>query len=92
LHYALNLFAFGTFSPVSTRSAPTFFPLAGQPYLGPKTLLHTLHELMLHTSTNKKNSLVNELVFIVVSCFPLQRYKLRNIIPMLQANRRRFDE
>lgn len=28
---ALNFFAFGTFSPLISRSAPTFLPLLGQP-------------------------------------------------------------
>ena len=32
--YALNFFALGTFSPLKTRSAPTFLPLLGHPYLG----------------------------------------------------------
>jgi hypothetical protein len=35
---ALNFFAFGTFSPLNIRSAPTFLPLPGQPYFGPNTL------------------------------------------------------
>jgi hypothetical protein len=34
----LNFDAFGTFSPLRIRSAPTFFPSLGQPYFGPKRL------------------------------------------------------
>ena len=37
-YYDLNFFAFGTFSPDTIFSAPTFFPLLGQPYLGPNKL------------------------------------------------------
>ena len=32
INYALNLGALGTFSPLKILSAPTFFPLEGQPY------------------------------------------------------------
>jgi hypothetical protein len=31
--YDLNFFALGAFSPLSSRSAPTFLPLPGQPRL-----------------------------------------------------------
>jgi hypothetical protein len=41
----LNFFAFGGFSPLNILSAPNDLPLAGQPYLGPKTLFHTLHDV-----------------------------------------------
>jgi hypothetical protein len=41
----LNFFAFGTFSPLRMRSAPTAFPSPGQPYFGPNTLFHTRQEL-----------------------------------------------
>jgi len=37
-YYDLNFFAFGTFSPDTIFSAPTFLPLLGQPYLGPNKL------------------------------------------------------
>jgi hypothetical protein len=33
-----HLPALGTFSPLRIRSAPTFLPSLGQPYLGPKRL------------------------------------------------------
>jgi len=42
--FILNFLALGTFSPANIRSAPTFLPLLGQPYFGPKTLLHILQE------------------------------------------------
>jgi hypothetical protein len=92
LLYALNLFAFGTFSPVSTRSAPVFFPFAGHPYLGPNTLFQTLQELMVQIMVNKKRALINERVFISAASFSLQRDKLINIIPTIQANTYSFDE
>jgi hypothetical protein len=44
LFYALNFFAFGTFSPLKTLSAPTFLPSLGQPYFGPNKLRNILHE------------------------------------------------
>ena len=34
----------GTSSPAKIRSAPTFLPLLGQPYFGPKALFHNLQE------------------------------------------------
>lgn len=37
-YYDLNFLAFGTFSPLNTRSAPTFLPLLGHPYFGPNKL------------------------------------------------------
>ena len=40
----LNFLALGTFSPARILSAPTFLPLLGQPYFGPKTLFHNLQE------------------------------------------------
>jgi hypothetical protein len=40
----LNFLALGTFSPASILSAPTFLPLPGQPYFGPKALFHNLQE------------------------------------------------
>jgi hypothetical protein len=44
--YDLNLGALGTFSPLKILSAPTFLPLLGHPYLGPKILLISLQELL----------------------------------------------
>jgi len=44
--YDLNLGAFGTFSPLKIRSAPTFLPSLGHPYLGPKILLIKPQELL----------------------------------------------
>ncbi len=58
--YDLNLFAFGTFSPVNTRSAPTFFPLLGHPYLGP----NKLQELIVKIRLQRKTMLINERIFI----------------------------
>jgi len=43
----LNFGAFGTFSPLKILSAPTFLPLLGHPYFGPKRLLIKPHELAL---------------------------------------------
>jgi len=34
LIYDLNFLAFGVFSPLNIRSAPTFLPLLGHPYFG----------------------------------------------------------
>jgi len=45
LLYDLNFDAFGTFSPLRIRSAPTFFPSLGQPYFGPKRLCISPQEL-----------------------------------------------
>src|SRR5215218_10084335 len=45
VHYAFNFLVFGAFSPLKTRSAPKAFPLAGQPYFGPKALFHAEQEL-----------------------------------------------
>ncbi|HMC85431.1 MAG TPA: hypothetical protein VKI61_07890 [Chitinophagaceae bacterium] len=92
LHYDLNLGAFGTFSPVSTRSAPISFPFAGHPYFGPNTLFHTLHELMVNKMAARKKALIKERVFISDTSFSLQRYKLINIILILQLWKRPFDE
>jgi hypothetical protein len=65
MDYALNLGAFGTFSPLNILSAPTFLPLEGQPYFGPNTLLYKLQELMvlqrMHSTIKKRLVL---LVFI----------------------------
>src|SRR5450631_2022140 len=92
LHYDLNLGAFGTFSPVSTRSAPTSFPLAGHPYLGPNTLFHTLQEHMVNSMATRKKALTKERDFISDTSFSLQRYKLINIILSMQVNNGCFDE
>ena len=69
LNYALNLFAFGTFSPVNTRSAPTFFPFAGHPYLGPNTLFQTLQEVMVQIMVIRKMLLINKRAFMSVASF-----------------------
>jgi hypothetical protein len=52
--YALNFFAFGTFSPLNNRSAPTFLPLLGQPLLGGKSLFQTLQEESMHSMKRNK--------------------------------------
>jgi len=49
----LNFGALGTFSPLSILSAPTFLPLAGQPYFGPNTLFTKLQELPVLHRINK---------------------------------------
>jgi hypothetical protein len=92
IRYDLNLGALGTFSPVSTRSAPTSFPLAGHPYLGPNTLFHTLQELMVQIMAARKKALIKERVFITNASFSLQRDKLINIILTVQVNGHCFDE
>jgi hypothetical protein len=78
----LNFGAFGTFSPLNIRSAPTFFPLLGQPYLGPNKLLNTLQEIMLveNTANNKR-------IDIFLTAFiglGNKRFKPTNIIRHLQ--------
>jgi len=45
-------------SPLIIFSAPTFFPLEGQPYLGLKTLFQTLQELRLLISTIRRAMLI----------------------------------
>jgi hypothetical protein len=40
----LNFGAFGSFSPLKMRSAPTFFPSLGQPLFGPKRLCNMPQE------------------------------------------------
>jgi len=53
--YALNFGDFGTFSPLSILSAPTFFPSLGHPYLGPNILcIHPQEELTVNKITRKK--------------------------------------
>lgn len=55
-------------SPLRIRSAPTFFPLVGHPYLGLKTLLHNLQE---ETSIRRLISTKKNLRFFmcVIACF-----------------------
>jgi hypothetical protein len=68
-YYALNFFAFGTFSPLNTLSAPTFFPSLGQPYLGPNKFRNKLQdEPVVSTSRQAKMRMIwRELVFIYFS-------------------------
>jgi len=49
----LNFFVLGGFSPLSIFSAPKALPLAGQPYLGPKTLFQTLQDEPVDTIARK---------------------------------------
>ena len=57
VHYALNFFAFGTFSPLKILSAPTFLPSLGQPYFGPNKLRNILQEvLVVRTNEQAKMS------------------------------------
>jgi hypothetical protein len=55
----LNFGAFGNFSPLSILSAPTFLPLAGQPYFGPNILLKKLQEIepVQIAANNRRNSI-----------------------------------
>ena len=66
---ALNFLAFGAFSPLSMRSAPNDFPLAGHPYFGPNILFHTLHEVPENTITTQVeiNSSFRDVRIIVYS-------------------------
>lgn len=67
--YALNFFAFGTLSPLRTRSAPTFLPSLGQPYFGPNKLRKRLQDEPVVSVTKQTNTRMiwRDLVFICVS-------------------------
>jgi hypothetical protein len=80
--YDLNLGALGTFSPLNILSAPTFLPLLGHPYFGPKTLLISLHEMLVKmiVETNRRDNIVLP-VFMGIA---IKRIKLTNIIQYLQ--------
>src|SRR5882724_2277623 len=85
LTYDLNLLALGTFSPLNIRSAPTFLPLLGHPYLGPKTLFHNLQELPLSRMTAKMVAIANfRAGFIRLKFYQLNAIKTKNIIPKMQ--------
>jgi hypothetical protein len=56
--YDLNFGALGTFSPLNILSAPTFFPLLGQPYFGPNKLLKNPHELVLKVMKAKQKKTI----------------------------------
>jgi hypothetical protein len=64
--YALNFFAFGTFSPLKTLSAPTFLPSLGQPYFGPNKLRNILQEVLVVRTNEqaKMNAMWRDLTFI----------------------------
>jgi len=70
--------ALGTFSPLNILSAPTFFPLLGHPYLGPKILLISLHELLLKMRVENKRR--DNMVLPVVMGIAVKRFKPTNII------------
>jgi len=72
--YDLNFFALGTFSPLSTRSAP--MPPLGQPYFGPKILRNKLQDdPVVNTSRQAKMITIwRGLSFIA---FPLGRWLLK---------------
>jgi len=53
-YYALNFDAFGTFSPLRIRSAPTFLPLLGQPLFCPKRLCTSPQELLKMSNADKR--------------------------------------
>jgi len=67
--YDLNFLAFGTFSPLRILSAPTFWPLPGQPYLGPNKLRNKLQdEPVVNARKQAKTSIRwRDLVFICCS-------------------------
>ena len=77
----MNLAALGTFSPLKILSAPTFFPLLGHPYFGPKILLISLQELqkMIAEARRRGNMFLPVFMGLV-----LKRFKLTNIIFHLQ--------
>ncbi|MBS1599429.1 MAG: hypothetical protein JST75_14480 [Bacteroidetes bacterium] len=82
----MNLGAFGTFSPLNILSAPTFFPLLGQPYFGLKTLQETA-QLQITANKRKKN--------MVLPCFmdtELKRFKPTNIFQKMQLAGQIIDE
>jgi hypothetical protein len=70
--------AFGTFSPLSILSAPTFLPFEGHPYFGLKTLQETA-QLQITASKRKKNM---GLPFFMDT--ELKRFKPTNIFQKLQ--------
>jgi hypothetical protein len=89
----LNLGDFGTFSPLSILSAPTFFPSLGQPYLGPNMLcIHPHEELPVNKiARKKKRGMVLGRIILVVVGFMGHHYngiKPTNIILNLQVNPR----
>jgi hypothetical protein len=61
--YDLNFLAFGTLSPLRMRSAPTFLPLLGHPYLG------------LHEPPNKINVAQAVTAINFFTCFICGRFK-----------------
>jgi hypothetical protein len=89
--YALNLGDFGTFSPLSILSAPTFFPSLGQPYFGPNMLcIHPQEELPVNKIARKKKRVMvlGRFILVVVS-FMGHHYndiKPTNIILNLQVS------
>jgi len=70
--------AFGTFSPLSILSAPTFLPFAGHPYFGLKTLQETAQ--LQNTASKRKNNM--GLPFFMDT--DLKRFKPTNIFQKLQ--------
>lgn len=64
--HALNFFALGTFSPLRTRSAPTFLPSLGHPYFGPNKLRNMLQDVPVErTNAQAKMSTIwRDLTFI----------------------------
>ena len=89
--YALNFGDFGTFSPLSILSAPTFFPSLGHPYLGPNMLcIHPHEELPVNKIARKKKRVMVLGRFIrVVLVFMGRHYnenKPTNIILNLQVS------
>jgi len=81
--YDLNFGALGTFSPLNIRSAPTFLPSLGHPYLGPKILLINLQELLQRriAETNRRGNIFLP-VFMGIA---VKRFKLTNILWHLQV-------
>ena len=84
MRYPLN-FAFLAFfisfelmSPERSFSAPTFLPLLGQPYLGPNTLFHKLHEDNIKLRATRINM---ERKFFIFYCSTNEttHYKLRPV-------------
>ncbi len=90
--YALNFGDFGTFSPLSILSAPTFFPSLGQPYLGPNMLcIHPQEELTVNKIARKKKRVMvlGRFIRLVVLGFMGHHYneiKPTNIILNLQVS------
>jgi hypothetical protein len=79
--YDLNFLALGTLSPLNILSAPTFLPLLGQPYFGPKTLQELPHKRKL---AKAKTRMKFRAIFISIISTDINAFKSIKIIPQMQ--------